>query len=139
MRTLRRRLITWLFTIAFGLTVDLARADQHSVESIVGALNAPISAEAIAQARGADDQIMAGGVVEGVHVYLVTDERSKRVNTLVTSLLNATGENPSEWVVRVLDTDPKVVNAFVLGGKYVYVFTGLLEQDPSDDELAFIL
>ena len=91
------------------------------------------------QAREADDKIMAGGDVEGVHVYLVTDERSARANELVGGLLRAAGQNPNEWVVRVLDTDPKLVNAFVMGGKYVYIYTGLLAQKPSDDELAFIL
>src|SRR5215831_12037183 len=40
------------------------------------------------------------------------------VNGLVAGLLKAAGQNPSEWVVRVLDTDPKLVNAFVMGGKY---------------------
>lgn len=114
-------------------------ADQHSVEAIVAALKSPISEEAVERAREEDDKIMAGGDVEGARVYLVTDERSARVNGLVGGLLRAAGENPAEWVVRVLDTDPQVVNAFVMGGKYVYVYTGLLTQNPSDDELAFIL
>jgi Zn-dependent protease with chaperone function len=114
-------------------------ADQHSVESIVAALKSPISAKAVAQAREEDDKIMAGGDVEGARVYLVTDERSSRVNALVGGLLRAAGEDQAEWVVRVLDTDPPVINAFVMGGKYVYVYTGLLAQEPSDDELAFIL
>ncbi|NGZ98640.1 MAG: hypothetical protein CV089_21415 [Nitrospira sp. WS110] len=41
--------------------------------------------------------------------------------------------------MRVLDTDPAIVNAFVTGGKYIYVFTGLINQAGTDDELAFVL
>ncbi len=125
--------------VLFLRPASAAGGDQHSVEAIIAALKAPISPVAIAQARDGDDKIMSGGNVDGVGVYLVTDERSGRVNGLVTGLLGAAGQNPNEWVVRVLDTDPKLVNAFVMGGKYLYVYTGLLAQDPSDDELAFIL
>ncbi len=127
-------LVAWL-----ALSTAPAQADQHSVEAIIAALKSPISPEAVAQAREADDKIMAGGDIEGVHVYLVTDERSARVNELMATLLKAAGQNPTEWVVRVLDTDPLLINAFVMGGKYVYVYTGLLAEKPSDDELAFIL
>lgn len=41
--------------------------------------------------------------------------------------------------MRVLDTDPPIDNAFVTGGKYVYVYTGLIKDATSDDELAFVL
>ena len=130
----------WMILPILSLSASPApAADQHSIESIIAALKSPISEEAVAQAREADDKIMSGGDVEGAHVYLVTDERSAQVNGLVSGLLRAAGQNPTEWVVRVLDTDPKLVNAFVMGGKYVYVYTGLLAQNPSDDELAFIL
>lgn len=125
--------------VSLSLPASSYGADQHSVEAIIAALKAPISPEAVAQAREADDKIMSGGDVEGVRVYLVTDERSARVNGLVTGLLKAAGQNPSEWIVRVLDTNPTLVNAFVMGGKYVYIYTGLLAEGPSDDELAFIL
>ena len=47
---------------------------------------------------------------------------------LVNRVLVAIGEAPRGWVVRVLDTDPKVVNAFVNGGRYIYVFMGLSDQ-----------
>ncbi len=132
-------LVAQLWSVLVLVPLSAAATDQHSVEAIVAALKSPISDEAVAQAREFDDKIMSSGDIEGVHVYLVTDERSTRVNGLVAGLLRNAGENPSDWVVRVLDTDPKLVNAFVVGGKYVYVYTGLLAQNPSDDELAFIL
>jgi Zn-dependent protease with chaperone function len=139
---MRMKLLGWIPLCSLALLLlppQALCADQHSVESIVAALKSPISPEAVAQARDGDDKLISGGAVEGVHVYLVTDERSTRVNSLAAGLLRAAGQNPSEWVVRVLDTDPKLINAFVMGGKYVYVYTGLLAQNPSDDELAFIL
>lgn len=113
--------------------------DQHDVNAIIKALKAPIPSEAIAAAQQADDMIMRGGDVQGTKIYLVTDDRLKRVNSLVRKLLAAMKEDDHDWVVRVLDSDPPTVNAFVTGGKYIYVYTGLLNQATSDDELAFIL
>lgn len=135
----RRRVGAFALLAALALPGTATGADQHSVDAIVAALKAPISDEAIVQAREFDDQIMLAGVVEDTRVYLITDERSTRVNTMVAGLLGGIGQSPSEWVVRVLDTNPQLVNAFVVGGKYVYVYSGLLAQKPSDDELAFIL
>ena len=138
--SLRRGVVgVWVLLAALMVPTTVIAADQHSVEAIIAALKSPISPEAVAQAREFDDQIMSAGAVEDVRVYLVTDERSTRVNTMVAGLLRGAGQNSSEWVVRVLDTDPQVVNALVTGGKYVYVYSGLLTQKPSDDELAFIL
>jgi len=114
-------------------------SDQHSVEAIVAALNAEIPQELIDQARELDDQLMMQGEFEGQRVYLVTDERSVGSNALVERLLVSMGEDPSHWVVRVFETDEPVLNAFVTGGKYVYLFHGLLEQMASEDELAFVL
>ncbi len=139
---LRQCWIRALVLLSLGAAVfpaTAAGADPHSVEAIIAALKSPISAGALAQAREVDDQIMSGGEVEGAKVYLVTDERSTRVNAMVAGLVRAVGQNPNEWIVRVLDTNPQVVNAFVAGGRYVYVYSGLMAQKPSDDELAFIL
>src|SRR5438477_8417858 len=113
--------------------------DGHSLEAIREAVQSPIPASAIEQARQVDDQILRTGTANGTKVYLVTDERLQHVQALVRRVLAAIGENPQGWVVRVLDTDPKAVNAFVYGGKYVYVFTGLVDQARSDDELAVVV
>ncbi len=113
--------------------------DQHDVNAIIKALKSPIPSEAVAKAQQFDDALMNKGEVEGTKVYLVTDDRSKRVYSLVRKLLVAMKEDDHDWVVRVLDTEPPAVNAFVTGGKYIYVFTGLLDGATSDDELAFVL
>lgn len=119
------RIITLLFGAAlFPLSVSAQFKDQHSVEAIVAALKSPIPPQLVKEARDFDDKLMSAGHTEDGKVYLVTDERSTRANAMVRKLLEAMGEDPSHWVVRVLDTDPPVANAFVTGGKYVYVYTG---------------
>ena len=125
--------------IAFDLTHAWGFEDEHDVKSIVTALQSPIPQDVIAQARATDDRIMSAGEVQGTKVYLVTDNRSQRVNTLVRRLLTAMRQDEREWVVRVLDTQPPTINAFVYGGKYIYVYTGLLNEVASDDELAVVL
>jgi Zn-dependent protease with chaperone function len=113
--------------------------DQHDVKAIVTALQSPIPNDVVAEAQATDDQLMKGGEFDGTKIYLVTDERAGRVDRLVRKLLTAMKQEDREWVVRVLDTEPSVVNAFVTGGKYIYVFTGLLQQAGTEDELAFVL
>ena len=132
-------LVLQVAIIAFDLTHAWGFEDEHDVKSIVTALQSPIPQDAIAQARATDDRIMSAGEVQGTKVYLVTDNRSQRVNTLVRRLLTAMGQDEREWVVRVLDTQPPTINAFVYGGKYIYVYTGLLNEVASDDELAVVL
>lgn len=131
--------IVFFGVMLLPICVNAQISDQHSVDSLVAALKSPISPESIKQARDADDSIMSAGAVDNGRVYLVTDERSTRVNKLVAKLLTAMNQEHQQWVVRVLDTSPEVSNAFVTGGKYIYVFTGLIKQVSSEDELAFVL
>jgi predicted Zn-dependent protease len=117
-----------------------ALGDGHSLEAIREAVQSPIPESVIEQARQVDDQILRTGTApQGMKVSLVTDERLQHVQALVHRVLVAIGENPQGWVVRVLDTDPKIANAFVNGGKYIYVFTGLVDQSRSDGELAVVI
>jgi len=127
-------------SVAFSAAVQGAdSSNQHSPEAVAEALRSPIPASALAEAVKFDDQILQQGVVDGTKVYLVTDERLRHAEAFVSRLLTSIGETPKGWVVRVLDTEPKTLNAFVAGGKYVYVFTGLLDFVKSDDELGLIL
>lgn len=114
-------------------------SDQHSVEGVAAALTSSLSTDAITKAREFDDQLLAEGRADNRRVYLVTDERSRKVNNLTRKLLVAMGHDPKAWTVRVLDTTPPMNNAFVVGGQYVYVFTGFLAATQSDDEIAFVL
>ena len=128
-----------LLALYIPLASNAQWEDQHSTEALVAALQSAIPDHAVSEAREFDDQLMATGELEGSKVYLVTDARSIRVNTMVRKLLAAMEEDSDHWVVRVLDTDPPVENAFVTGGKYIYVFTGLIEKASGDDELGFVL
>lgn len=122
------------------MTPASALDDGHSLEAIEGALQSPIPDSVIEQASRLDDQILRTGTApQGMKVSRVTDERLQRTQAVVRRVLVAIGENPQGWVVRVLDTDPKVVNAFVNGGKYIYVFSGLLAEVRSDNELAVVV
>ena len=112
---------------------------QHEVTALVSILTQPIPAEWVAKARKHDDQFMLDGEIDGQKVYLVTDRRLTKLERIVETLLTNMGENPRRWVVRVFDTKSKVVNAFVTGGKYIYVFTGFLDEAQSKDEIAFVL
>jgi len=114
-------------------------ADLHSTLAIIDALSTPIPAVAVQEAQEFHDAFLASGDFEGVLTFLVTDERADRLGAIVDQLLEAIGEDPRHWQVRLLDSDPKVTNAFVTGGKYAYVFTGLTEKAESEDELAFVL
>lgn len=133
------RTAVWVVILLLACVMPGRAADQHSVEAIKAALESPIPPEVVRAAQEADDEILKSGQANESRIYLVTDERSKSLNSLVDKLLRALGEKPSDWVVRVLDTEPKTVNAFVFGGKYIYAYTGFLAQAQSEDEVAFVL
>ena len=118
---------------------DSAFHNSHSVESIRAALKSPIPQSILQQARQFDDQLVRSGKVRDQSVSIVTDSRHTRATQVVSTLLTAIRADPTKWVIRVLDTNPPQENAFVVGGNYIYVFTGLLNNAQSDDELAFIL
>lgn len=130
-----------IITIAVlpALALAAGLGAQHEVPAIRDALSSPIPEEAQLRAREFDDQLLHKGEAIGQSFYLVHDERADRVERIAGRLIKALGRDPRDWVVRVLDTQPKQVNAFVAGGRYIYVFTGLIESASSDDEIAFIL
>ena len=114
-------------------------ADPRNVEAVIAALGSPIAPAVAEEARAFDARLLASGEFDGVHVRVVTDQRLARVSGVAVRLLRSAGKDSADWTVRVLETDPMLINACVSGGRYVYVFTGLLAQDPGADELAFIL
>ncbi len=140
LRVLRRVIVASALLLSLCLAPQPGHAqlaDEHSVEAISTALGSPIPVELLQKARDFDDQLLSTGRTQGSNVYLVTDERLQRANAIVGRLLAAIGENPDNW--EVLDTVPPTNNAFVVGGHYVYVYTGLMSFVESDDELAFIM
>ncbi|MEK6245436.1 MAG: M48 family metallopeptidase [Pseudomonadota bacterium] len=113
-----------------------AQTDSHSVESIRAALQSPISPEILQQAQQFDNQVISSRMVGNQPVAFVKSDRAAQI---VGNLLRAIRADPSKWAIRILDTNPKTVNAFVVGGNYIYVYTGLLDFVENDDELALIL
>ena len=122
-----------------GSVTRASDLDKHSPQAVLEALTSPIPVSAIEKATQMDDRILSQGAVGDTKVYLVTDKQLVRVQGVVARLLSAMGVPSKGWVVRVLDTKPKTVNAFVFGGNYVYVYTGLLEKMQNDDQLAVVL
>ncbi len=113
--------------------------DGHSVEAIRAALKSPIPYDIQRKAQEFDDQVLRSGKALDQNVEVVIDERHDRAVRIVTTLLDAIHSDASKWTIRVLNTNPEIENAFVVGGTYIYVYTGLLDNVQSDDELAFIL
>ncbi len=132
-------------TLAFCGLIGAAHAqddffsEQHSVEAIRAALSSPVSEEIQKPAREFDDDVLRTGRIGEQSIRLVIDERQVRAERLLARLLVSADQKPSDWTLRILDTDPMSDNAFVVGGRIIYVYTGLLESAGSDDELAFIL
>ena len=64
--------------------------------------------------------------------------QSKMVNRVLQRLIPASGMEHLHWEVRVID-DPDQINAFVMPGGKVFVFSGILRICGGDDELAAVL
>lgn len=133
------RVLAVTFLLAGCAEMGSLLHDSHSVEAIEKALRSPIPAHIHQRARQFDDQLLRTGRIDDDRIEIVTDGRHARVNRITSQLLTALRYDPSRWVVRVLDTTPPIENAFVLGGTYIYVYTGLVQNASADDELAFVL
>ena len=112
--------------------------DAHSVESIRAVLDSPIPPGALQEAGEFDDRLVRTGQLNKRRVSVVTDQRYQRARRIAERLLAAYGEDASAWTVRVLDSSPPKDHAFVVGGRSIYVFTGLLDHAASVDEVAFV-
>jgi Zn-dependent protease with chaperone function len=124
--------------LPFALDVAPHR-DMHAVESIRAALGASIPNGLLREADQFDEDLIRTLRVNGRPVSLANDDRRRRVEQVADVLLAAYGEDRSAWAVRVLESSPPRDYAFVVGGRRIYVFTGLVDHAESDDELAFVL
>ena len=117
----------------------------------LGDLDVPGWAERLhAEAREADERFVAshrpdpevvaevGAMLHQQIMGLVEEsgdgERTAQARRVLAALCERV---PGPFTVTVIDSS--VVNAFIHCGGYVYVTSALMETDPSDDELAFIL
>jgi predicted Zn-dependent protease len=60
-----------------------------------------------------------------------------RLNRVAPKILQAAGENPSEWEWKVFES--KDLNAFALPGNHFAVYTGLMDLMENDDQLATVV
>ena len=139
MQTTISRVLAIIIMTLSQVALAQGNLDGQSVESIRQALQSPIPSEVHRTSQTFDDQLLRTGTMQGQRVQLTHDERSTRATQIVERLLKGIRVDPSKWVIRVLDTNPRVENAFVVGGTHIYVYTGLIDNVKSDDELAFVL
>jgi predicted Zn-dependent protease len=99
-------------------------------------IRVPIAQDVYARAKQADEQFLSTKTIHGQNVTFVNDERNERLRRILDKISEG---NASKFTVRVVDSDPKIENAFVTGVFYIYVYTGLIDAAKSDDELAFVL
>ena len=99
-------------------------------------IRVPIAPDVYARAKQADEQFLRANAINGQAVTFVNDERNERLRRILDKISEG---NASKFTLRVVDSNPKIENAFVTGVFYIYVYTGLIDAAKSDDELAFVL
>ncbi len=90
-----------------------------------------ISPNQFRQAEQADELILSE------YTIVTTDRLYSRVYPLVLQLIEVSHNPTMTPVVRILEDES--LNAFVTGGAFIYVNTGLIQESESDDILAGVL
>ena len=75
--------------------------------------------------------------LEAKYGVVQDEDLQARVNTIGQRLVAVSGRQDLEYSFKVLNSDE--VNAMAVPGGFIYVFKGLLDYMPSDDELAGVL
>jgi len=121
------------------LNVDTKRTNIEEVDRLKSLLITEISDEVMNEAIYADRSWLATGQINDQKVTFQRGDSYTRIERIVNRLLDSVNIDSTKWAVRVVDTDEKTENAFVTGGRIIYVYTGLIESARSDDELALVL
>lgn len=132
---MNKKIITFAF-ISLLLTSCATRTPEEELAYMRQTIRTPITQDVQVRAKQSDDQFLRTNSMQGQTVTFVNDERNARLLRILNKL---TEGNANKFTVRVVDTNPKIENAFVTGSSYVYVYTGLIDAAKSDDELAFVL
>lgn len=66
-----------------------------------------------------------------------SDNRVKQIRKVLDSLIPSSGMADKDWTVDVIDSEE--TNAFVIPGRHVFVFTGILPVCQTEDGLATVL
>lgn len=118
------------------LTSCAIRTPDEELAYMRQTIRVPITQDVYARAKQADEQFLRTNSIHGQAVTFVNDERNERLRRILDKITEGNG---SRFTVRVVDSNPKIENAFVTGVFYIYVYTGLIDAARSDDELAFVL
>ena len=121
------------------LNIDLRPTGNDEVDKLKSLLITPTTGDVFLSAFALDRNWQQTNEIEGNPVAFVTNADSRRVNQIITRLLSSLQIDASKWIVRIVDTNPKIENAFVTGSRIIYVYTGLIANTKSEDELAFVL
>ena len=121
------------------LSIDLRPTGNDEVDKLKSLLITQTPADVFISAFATDRKWQQTNEIEGTPVTFVTNADSRRVNQIITRLLSSLQIDASKWIVRIVDTNPKMENAFVTGSRIIYVYTGLIANAQSDNELAFVL
>lgn len=118
------------------LTSCATRTPQEELAYMKQAIRVPVSQDVIANSKQMDAQFLQTNTINGQPVTFVNDERNERLRRILDKVSEG---NANRFTLRVIDTNPKIENAFVTGLFHIYVYTGLIDNAKSDDELAFVL
>jgi Zn-dependent protease with chaperone function len=122
-----------------SVRVDRTPTNIAEVDRLKSLLITEISDD-VMRAAIAQDQIWSSSQqIEGQRIRFQKGASYQKIKAIVDRLLESIEIDASQWLVRIVDTEEKVENAFVTGGRIIYIFTGLIDNAKSDDELAFIL
>jgi Zn-dependent protease with chaperone function len=121
------------------LNVDTKRTNIEEVDRLKSLLITEISDEVTNEAIYADRSWLATGQINDQKVTFQRGDSYTRIERIVNRLLDSVNIDSTKWAVRVVDTEEKTENAFVTGGRIIYVYTGLIENAKNDDELALVL
>lgn len=127
------------FLLAFSsllLSSCAFRTPDEELAYMRQTIRVPISQDVFTRAKQADEQFLRTNTIQGQPVTFINDERTERLRRILDKIADGGG---SKFTLRIVDTNPKIENAFVTGVFYIYVYTGLIDAAKSDDELAFVL
>jgi predicted Zn-dependent protease len=121
------------------LNLEIKKTNVEEVDKLKGLLITEISDSVLNEAIQADQNWRATGQINDQKVTFQRGANYTRIQEIVNRLLDAVNIDSTKWAVRVVDTEEKTENAFVTGGRIIYVYTGLIENAKNDDELALVL
>ena len=102
--------------------------------SCVLGMQSPVEAGLISKSQEISMGKDVAAQLEAKYGVVQDDDLQARVNNIGQRIVAVSGRQDLEYSFKVLNSDE--VNAMAVPGGFIYVFKGLLDFMPSDDELA---